>query len=250
MRRPFICGNWKMNKNILETKAFIEAIKKVSYSKDIEVGLAPVFTNLSLAKELLKGSDIKLCAQNVHFMSNGAYTGEISAPMLKEIGLDYIIIGHSERRTYFAETNETVNQKIKASITNNLKVIFCIGETLAERENEKTFMVINEQLELGLKDINRDDILKYITIAYEPVWAIGTGKTATVEQASEVHSYIRNSLNYKFQSSGSELRILYGGSVSPDNIKALMLDDEIDGALVGGASLKVESFKSLITYNL
>lgn len=250
MRKPFICGNWKMNKNIFETKKFIEAIKNISYSSDLEVGVAPVFTNLILAKELLNDGQIKLCAQNVHFMNAGAYTGEISAPMLKEINVDYIIIGHSERRSYFAETNETVNQKIKAAIANNLKVIFCIGETLAERESEKTFLVINEQLEKGLTGISRDDILNYLTIAYEPVWAIGTGKTATVEQASEVHSYIRNSLNYKFENTGSELRILYGGSVTPDNIKVLMNDKEIDGALVGGASLKVESFKSLITYNL
>lgn len=245
MKNIFICGNWKMNNNLEETSSFISDLKKLNIPTNVEVGIAPVFTSLASAKLSLNNSNIKLCAQNVHFKDSGAFTGEISPTMLKEIDLDYVIIGHSERRTYFAETNESINLKIKACLKHNLNVIFCIGETLDQREQNKTFDVLETQLKQGLVDLTSDN-LQHITIAYEPVWAIGTGKTASQAEASEAHQFIRNFINSNF--SHSTIRILYGGSVNPDNVKTLMNDDQIDGALVGGASLKVDSFDKLINF--
>jgi triosephosphate isomerase len=245
-RIPFIVGNWKMNKRINETSSYIEEFSSLVSSaetlKDREIGLAPVFTSLHVAKELLSGSKIRLCAQNVHWEDSGQFTGEISAPMLNELGVEYAIIGHSERRKYFGETNETVNQRVKASIRNSLPVIMCVGETIEQRNSDQTEAVIQEQILRGLEGISEDDAKKYITIAYEPVWAIGTGVTATFEQADQAHRFIRTLLSKNFGNISETIRILYGGSVKPDNVDELMSSEDIDGVLVGGASLEVKSF--------
>jgi len=209
----------------------------------------PLMSNLGVSKNSLKSSAIKLCAQNVHWDKSGQFTGEISAPMLTEIGVDYAIIGHSERRKFFSETDETVNKRIKAAFSANLPVIFCIGETLEERESNKTNDVVLRQLKEGLKGFTKDEVLKFIVLAYEPVWAIGTGKNATVEQAVEVHQYIRKVLNEMFgNGTGEKLRIQYGGSVKPDNIDGFMAQPDIDGALVGGASLEAASFLRIVEF--
>jgi triosephosphate isomerase len=245
MRRPLIAANWKMNKTIEETLAFLEEfiplIKDVS---DIEILISPPFTSLFIASEKIKNTQILLCGQNVFYEDKGAYTGEISPVMLKDAGCTYVIIGHSERRQYFHETDEIINKKIIAAKRNNLKVILCIGETLEERQNGMTFEVLKRQIEKGLKDISLEDIV----IAYEPVWAIGTGKTATTEQAQEAHKFIRERLSLLYGDISNEIRILYGGSVTPENIKSLMDCEDVDGALVGGASLKAESFWRIVKF--
>ena len=250
-RKPFIVANWKMNKSQKETATYIEAF--VKSFKDIkhplEVGLAPVFTSLSVAEQLLKGSNVRLCAQNVHWDDNGQYTGEISAPMLKELGVTHAIVGHSERRKFFGETNETVNKRLKACIKHGLGVILCVGETKQERETGNTKAVVKDHIINGLYGIAKEDFLRYVSIAYEPVWAIGTGLNATVEQAVEVHSFIRELINEVFGNGAcDELRILYGGSVKPDNIDGFMSSEQIDGALVGGASLEPESFLRICNF--
>ncbi|MEI6092412.1 MAG: triose-phosphate isomerase [bacterium] len=252
-RMPFICGNWKMNKGQDETYNFIhdflKKVKQVPHLKEREIGIAPVFTSLFIADSLLKHSEIKLCSQNVHWEDSGQFTGEIAAPMLKEFGVKYVIIGHSERRKFFGEKNDTVNMRLKASLKNNLPAILCVGETKEERESGRTKEVVKQQLLEGLKDVTKDDILNNLVIAYEPVWAIGTGLNATVEQAVEVHTFIRGLLSECFgNGAGDVVRILYGGSVKPDNIDGFMASEEIDGALVGGASLDIESFFRLVDF--
>ena len=247
VRKPFICGNWKMNKGQEDTYNFIhDLIKKIKQTpslKEREIGVAPVFTSLFIADSLLKHSEIRLCAQNVHWEDSGQFTGEISAPMLKEFGVRYAIIGHSERRKLFGETNTGVNMRVKASIKHHLPVIMCVGETKEERESGKTKDVVRQHVLEGLKGVAQDDILKNVVIAYEPVWAIGTGLNATVDQAIEVHKFIRELLNEHFgQGTGETVRILYGGSVKPENIDGFMASEDIDGALVGGASLDIDSF--------
>lgn len=244
MIRPFIAANWKMNKTILEAKEFVNAFApSVSDINDIDIVIAPSFTALFSVAELIKGSNIKLSAQNVFYEEKGAYTGEISALMLKDVGCDYVIIGHSERRHYFGEDNEILNKKVKAALRNGLEVIFCIGETLKEREEGKTFDVLERQVKEGLRDID----LSRIVIAYEPVWAIGTGRTASPEQAQEAHAYIRNKLKDLYVAADT-VRIIYGGSVTPDNIDDLMACHDVNGALVGGASLKPESFERIVRF--
>lgn len=244
MIRPFIAANWKMNKTILEAKEFVNAFApSVSDINDIDIVIAPSFTALFLVAELIKGSNIKLSAQNVFYEEKGAYTGEISPLMLKDVGCDYVIIGHSERRHYFGEDNEILNKKVKAALRNGLEVIFCIGETLKEREEGKTFDVLERQVKEGLRDID----LSRIVIAYEPVWAIGTGRTASPEQAQEAHAYIRNKLKDLYGAADT-VRIIYGGSVTPDNIDDLMACHDVNGALVGGASLKPESFERIVRF--
>jgi len=214
--------------------------------QDIEVVLCPPFTTLSEVSEVITDSEIQLGAQDVYWEEEGAFTGEVSPKMLKDAGCSFVIIGHSERRQYFGETNESVNKKIKAAIKYALTPIVCVGETLAEREKSKTFQVLDDYIKNGLKDISGEDILK-IVIAYEPVWAIGTGKTATPEQAEEVHKYIRDLLVKMYNKDiADSLRIQYGGSVKPENIIELMRQPDVDGALVGGASLKVESFTQIV----
>lgn len=245
MRRPLIAANWKMNKTLEETKSFLnEFISLVKDVKDVDIVIAPPFTSLYLASSMLQNTNIFLSSQNLFYEEKGAYTGEISPIMLKDVGCSYVIVGHSERRQYFFETDEIINKKIRAGRLHNLKVIFCIGETLEERENQKTFDVLKRQLDNGLKDISCEDIV----IAYEPVWAIGTGKTATPDQAQEAHKYIREHLFFKYGDKAKEMRILYGGSVTPENIDSLMACPDVDGALVGGASLKPDSFARIVKF--
>jgi triosephosphate isomerase len=245
MRRPFIAANWKMNKTTSETQEFLSGfITAVEDVTDADIVIAPPFTSLSIAAEKLKGTNIILAAQDVFYEEKGAYTGEISPLMLIDIGCNYVIIGHSERRQYFHETDEIVNKKIKAAKKVGLKIIFCIGESLEEREAGKTFDVLKREIEKGLNGTDTEDIV----IAYEPIWAIGTGKTATPEQAQEAHAYIRDRLKILYGNKGDEIRILYGGSVTPENIDSLMACKDVDGALVGGASLKVESFVRLVKF--
>ncbi|HMK76483.1 MAG TPA: triose-phosphate isomerase [Thermodesulfobacteriota bacterium] len=248
-RLPFIAGNWKMNKTVGEAVDLVRELQEaISGVKEVEVAVAPPFTALYAVRRELEGSRIRLAAQNLYWEEKGAFTGEISPLMLKEVGCDYVIIGHSERRQYFGETDETVNRRIKAALAQGLKVIFCIGETLKEREEGRTFLVIERQIEGGLKGLG-DNEMRDIVIAYEPVWAIGTGKTATPEQAEEVHRFIRGKVEKLYSRKVSEeMRIQYGGSVTPENIKGLMNQPNIDGALVGGTSLKAESFSKIVRF--
>jgi len=248
-RLPFMAGNWKMNKTVEEALDLVRELKaSLSGVKAVEVAVAPPFTALYAIHKELEGSPIHLAAQNLYWEEKGAFTGEISPLMLKEIGCHYVILGHSERRQFFGEADETVNRRIKAALARGLKVIFCIGETLKEREEGKTFSVIERQVEGGLKGFG-DQEMKNMVVAYEPVWAIGTGKTATPEQAEEVHRYIRGRLEKLYSREVSEeIRIQYGGSVTPENIKGLMNQPNIDGALVGGASLKADSFSKIVRF--
>lgn len=248
-RLPFIAGNWKMNNTVGEALDLVRNLKaSLNGMEGVEVAIAPPFTALFPVAQALKGSTIRLAGQNLFWEAKGAFTGEISPPMLKEVGCEYVIIGHSERRQYFGERDETVNRKIKAALQYGLKPIFCIGETLEEREKGATFQVVERQLEGGLSGLE-EKVCGEIVIAYEPVWAIGTGKTATPEQAEEVHRFIREKLEKLYSKSLSmRVRIQYGGSVTPENIKGLMAQADIDGALVGGASLKAESFSRIVRF--
>lgn len=247
MSKRVVIGNWKMNKGVAETQSFIRALKKSLPPKlNCIVGVAPPFTSLSAALEIAAASPLKIVAQNVHWDKEGAFTGEISPTMLKEIGCKTVLIGHSERRQYFGETNQAVNKRIKGAIEFGLEVVFCLGEKLSERENGTTKKIIESQLLEGLEGLTSSEV-KNLIVAYEPVWAIGTGKNATPVQAQEVHTYIRSILSKKFSPEVSQgIRIIYGGSVKPDNIAQLLEQDDIDGVLVGGASLDVDSFVSLI----
>jgi triosephosphate isomerase len=248
-RTPIIAGNWKMNKTTIEAEELAAAlVPLVSSATDREIVLAPPFTSLEAVSETIKGTNISLAAQNMHWEDKGAFTGEISAEMLLDLGCKYVIIGHSERRQYFGETDETVNRKVKQALKKGLLPIMCVGETLAEREAGKLNEIINRQVTGGLKDISTGDMTK-VVIAYEPVWAIGTGKTATPEQANEVHALIRQKVQSLYNGDIAEgLRIQYGGSVTPENVSSLMAKPDIDGALVGGASLKPESFAALVNF--
>lgn len=243
MLKPLIAANWKMNKSIRETEEFITSfIPMVKDVTDVDILIAPPFTSLHSAAQLLNKTGIKLAGQNIYYEEKGAFTGEISPAMLFDAGCTSVIIGHSERRQYFSETNEIVNKKIKIAGKNGLDAILCIGESLEERENNKTFEVLDKQLTGSLKDMSLDGM----TIAYEPIWAIGTGKTASPEQANEVHTYIREWLK-KYNPDSERVRILYGGSVTPENTKFLMAQPAVNGALVGGASLKPDSFAKIVT---
>ena len=248
-RIPLMTGNWKMNKTVEEAVDLVKQLKvTISRVKGVEVAVAPPFTALYAVSKELKDSTIHLAAQNMFWEEKGAFTGEVSPLMLKEMGCAYVIIGHSERRQFFGETDETVNRRMKMVIAHGMKPIFCIGETLKEREENRTFSVVERQIEGGLKDIKENEV-KNMVIAYEPVWAIGTGKTATPQQAEEVHRFIRQKLG-KLTSRGvaEAMRIQYGGSVTPENIKGLMDQGDIDGALVGGASLKSDSFSRIVRF--
>ena len=248
MRRPIIAGNWKMNKTTKEAQELTYGLKNgLKGIQDVEIVLCPPFTSLPEVAKTIQGTNIQLGAQDVHWEDAGAYTGEVSSLMLKDLGCQYVIIGHSERRAYFGETNESVNRKTKAGLQHNLIPIVCVGERLEQRERGQTFTVIQDHIENGLKDITSEEI-KRIVIAYEPVWAIGTGKTATPEQAQEAHSFIRRLLGKLYsQDVAGSVRIQYGGSVKPDNISALMAKGDVDGALVGGASLKLDSFVKIVS---
>ncbi len=243
-----IAGNWKMFKTVEEAVQLVEGIKAGVYRiSDCMIVVCPPFTALSAVSEILKGSPIDLGAQNMHPETEGAYTGEISPVMLKEVRCRYVVLGHSERRQYFKETDDFINQKVKTALKYSLIPIVCIGETLEERDAKRHFEVVKRQFEHSLADITKEEITKTV-IAYEPVWAIGTGKTASPEQAEQMHSYVRRLLNEKFgQDIGTKIWIIYGGSVKPDNIALLMAKPNVDGALVGGASLKAEVFTQIIS---
>jgi triosephosphate isomerase (TIM) len=249
VRKPVIAGNWKMYKTRAETRAFFEAFKPlVASASHCEIIVAPPFTALDAAVEAAQGSHIKIAAQNMHWEREGAFTGEISGRMLVEIGCRGVIIGHSERRQYFCETDESVNRKTKAALAQGLTPIVCVGETLAEREGSQTQGVLKRQFEGAMAALTGEDFSR-ILLAYEPVWAIGTGRTATPEIAAETHGHLRALASERFgHTLASALRILYGGSVKPDNIRGLMAQVEIDGALVGGASLDAKSFASIVNY--
>ena len=251
MRKTCIAGNWKLNKNIKQAIELVNGIKReVIDVTEVEVVVCPVYTALSEVSDLLIDSGIGLGAQDVYWQENGAFTGEVSPSLLKDVGCKFVIVGHSERRKYFNETDETVNSKIKASISAELTPIFCLGETLEEREKDQTIKVVETQLAGGLEGLAESDVLKLI-IAYEPVWAIGTGKTATPNQAQEVHKFIRDWLTKNYSEDLSQkVRIIYGGSVKPSNIKELMQQADIDGALVGGASLEIASFVEIVKNSL
>jgi triosephosphate isomerase len=245
MRQPLIAANWKMHMTLPESGAFLESfLPEVRDVPGVEIVIAPPFTALAFLSERLKGSNILLSAQNVFFEEEGAYTGEVSPLMLTDLGCTYVIVGHSERRQYFGETDESVNRRIKTARSAGLKVIFCIGETLELREAGKTNEVLETQIAGGLDGVGIDSIV----IAYEPVWAIGTGKTATPEQAQEAHEFIRSRLRATYGGKADETRVLYGGSVKPENVDQLMACADVDGALVGGASLKPESFARLVRF--
>lgn len=249
MRTPMIAGNWKMNLTRKEASELALSIKRgIDPDLKHEVLFAPSFTNLETVKNAISDSNILLSAQNMFWEEKGAFTGEVSPAQLKDIGCDYVIIGHSERRKILGETDDMLNKKIKSALKNNLKVIFCIGETLEERENNRTYRVLQMQIQNGLRDIVKNE-LNNIVIAYEPVWAIGTGKTATPIQAQDAHIFIRKEISRLYDNDiANSIRILYGGSVKAENIDELMAQTDIDGALVGGESLKADKFLRIIHY--
>lgn len=251
MRTPLIAGNWKLFKTLSEATALVEGLKPlVQGGPEVEVVVAPVFTAISSVATTVAGSRIKVAAQDCYWEEEGAFTGEVSPRLLKDAGCSHVIIGHSERRQYFGETDETVNRKTKAALAAGLTVLVCVGETLAQREAGNTFKVIETQLKGGLQGVACGEP-QQVVIAYEPVWAIGTGKTASDEQAQEVHAFIRGVLAQLYsQTTADAIRIVYGGSVKPDNVKGLMAQPDVDGALVGGASLKADSFAAIVRYNL
>jgi len=247
MRRPIIAGNWKMYKNVGEALELVDGLKKeLAAETSVDIAVCPPFTAISEVAKALKGSNIAWGSQDIYWEEEGAFTGEVAPRMITDLGCKFCIVGHSERRTYFGETNETVNRKVKAALKHSLTPIVCVGEMLEERDSGKTFDVVRSHVEGGLAGLSKDDASR-IVIAYEPVWAIGTGRTATPEQAQEVHKHIRSLLAGMFGNEvASKIRIQYGGSVKPDNVKAIMAGADIDGALVGGASLKVKDFAEIV----
>src|SRR3990167_1719009 len=246
---PLIAGNWKMHMTISQAVALVLKVKDLIRGVgNVEIAIAPPFTALYHINYLLAESSIRLCGQDVFWEKNGAYTGAISPEMLKDVGCQYVIIGHSERRQYFNETDETVNKKVLTSLKEGLKPILCVGESLEQREDGKTIQIVRRQVEEGLKNISNGH-MKDVTIAYEPIWAIGTGKTAMPEQAEEVHNSIRDLLYEIFNLQAvQETRIIYGGSVKPNNIDNIMAQPNIDGALVGGASILAEEFSRIVKF--
>jgi len=249
MRKPIIAGNWKMNKTTKKAVQFVEELKKqIGNYPGVEIVICPPFTALSKVAEALEDSKIIMGAQNMYPEPAGAYTGEVSPLMLLEVGCEYVIIGHSERRILLNETDEIINKKLKSASTYRLRPIFCLGESLKERDAGKTQEVVYQQLIKGLADLGKDDVLKMV-IAYEPIWAIGTGRTATPEDANVIHKFIRQILSDIYdQKLAEKVRIQYGGSVRPDNIDALMKQPDIDGVLVGGASLDLRSFVRIVKF--
>lgn len=248
MRIPLIAGNWKMFKTKAEAKAFAEEFSGLYKGTDVKTAVCAPFTDLELLVEAFRGTGIGVGAQNMHFADEGAYTGEISVKMLEEIGVAYCIVGHSERRQYFGETDETVNLKLKKLLEGPIRPILCVGESLEQRDSGVLFEFVKSQLERGLAEIDSEDI-KRIVIAYEPIWAIGTGRTAAPEQAEEMCAFIRQTLIEMFgEDVADDVIIQYGGSVKPANATEIMNQDEIDGALVGGASLKAADFMNIIDF--
>jgi triosephosphate isomerase len=248
MRTPFIAGNWKMYKTVAEAVKYVKELRDlVKGIIDVEVVVAPPFTALHAAADASRNSNVAIAAQDCYWEREGAVTGEISAPMVREAGADFVIIGHSERRTLFGETDSTVNRKTHAAFAAGLGPIVCIGETLDQRERDETFPVLDRQIKQGLDGLTAEQ-LALLVIAYEPVWAIGTGRNATPGQAAEAHSHIRQRLRQWFGGDAAELcHVIYGGSVKPDNIRDLIMQDNVDGALVGGASLDVRAFFQIVS---
>ncbi|WP_297812207.1 triose-phosphate isomerase [uncultured Finegoldia sp.] len=249
MRRPLIAGNWKMNNTDSETLDFVKKLKNLELSEKVETCIIAPFTSLKTLSKEFEFSDISVGAQNMYFEEYGAFTGEISPKMLKDLGVNYVIIGHSERRTIFNEDDELLNKKIISALNNRLKPILCCGENLEQRQANKQNEVVENQLKADLKNISSDMINNNLVIAYEPLWAIGTGKTASSDNAQEMCHFIRNLLSEIYNNElANKIRIQYGGSVKPSNISEIMSKNDIDGVLVGGASLEVESFSKLINY--
>lgn len=248
MRKTIVAGNWKMNKNAEETEDLLnELIEKLPDTDAVQVIVAPTFVNLASAADHLEFTPIGVAAQNMHQAENGAYTGEISADMLKSIGVETVILGHSERRSYFGETDSILAYKVDTALKHNMTVIFCFGEELKDRQNNQHFNVVENQLRDGLFHIQNSDWEKII-LAYEPVWAIGTGETATPDQAQEMHEFIRETVRKRFGSDVAEdVSILYGGSVKPDNAKEIFSKPDVDGGLIGGAALKADDFVAIVS---
>ena len=248
MRIPFIAGNWKMHKTAAEARAFAEEFKALYKDTDVKTAICAPFVHLAILKEAFAGTDIKVGAQNAHFEDQGAFTGEVSVKMLEDIGVDYCIIGHSERRQYFAETDETVNKKLKKLFEGPIVPILCVGEVLEERDAGREKEVVGGQIRADLEGIAAEDVKKLV-VAYEPVWAIGTGRTATPEQANEMCGYIREVVSELYDDEvACELTIQYGGSMKPANATELMAMEEIDGGLIGGSSLKADEFRQIIDF--
>lgn len=246
MRKHIVAGNWKMNNDLSQTEVLINAIKKQVKTSDAEVMIAPTFTNLWQAFQSTKDYDVEVIAQNMHFAESGAYTGEVSASMLKSIGVNTVILGHSERRAYFNETDEILAKKVDAALENEMRVIFCFGEELADRKSGKEETVVENQIKNALFHLEAD-AFKHIVLAYEPVWAIGTGETATPEQAQDMHAFIRKTLAAKYGAEVADsVSILYGGSVKPNNAQEIFSKPDVDGGLIGGASLKAEDFFAIV----
>jgi triosephosphate isomerase (TIM) len=249
MRRPIIVGNWKMHKTTAEAVTLAQALRaSVADLHDVDIGVAPPFTALSAVAKVLGGSTVFVAAQNLHWEAQGAFTGEVSAAMLTDVGCQRVIVGHSERRQYFAETDATVNKKLRAALNAELDPILCVGETLEQRESNATFGVLEQQIRQGLAEISAAEMPR-VVIAYEPIWAIGTGKTATPDQAQEVHAFLRSLLGPLYgKALADQVRIQYGGSVNAGNIQVLMTQPDVDGALVGGASLDAASFAQIASF--
>ncbi len=246
MRKQIVAGNWKMNNNLSQTEALIDALKSKSQASNAEVMVAPTFTNLYHASQALHGTTIEVIAQNMHFAENGAYTGEVSASMLKSIGVKTVILGHSERREYFNETDDLLAKKVDAALANDLRVIFCFGEELADRKSGNQDAIVEAQLKNALFHLE-GEAFKNIVLAYEPVWAIGTGETATPEQAQDMHAFIRKTLAGTYGDDvANDMTILYGGSVKPANAQEIFSKPDVDGGLIGGAALKADDFFAIV----
>jgi len=250
LRKPLIAGNWKMYKTVREAVETARELVLFTAAVNVDVMIAPPFTALASVAEVVKGTSVALGAQNLFWKNEGAYTGEISPVMLSDIGCQYAIIGHSERRQYFGDTDELVNAKIRAALEHKLIPVFCVGETETQREAKETFSVLDKQVTKGLEGFSSEALTGVLIIAYEPVWAIGTGKTATTDQVQEVHAFLRSLVEKRFDNLlAKTVKILYGGSVKPDNVKEIMNMPDVDGALVGGASLTAKVFNSIINFH-
>ncbi len=246
MRQQIVAGNWKMNNDLAQTESLLADLKSKTQTSNAEVMVAPTFTNLYHANQALKNSKIEVIAQNMHFAANGAYTGEISASMLKSVGVKTVILGHSERREYFNETDEILAKKVDAALANDLRIIFCFGEVLADRKSGNHENVVGTQIKNALFHLE-DAAFKNIVLAYEPVWAIGTGETASPEQAQDMHAFIRKTLSNKYGADvANSVSILYGGSVKPNNAQEIFGKPDVDGGLIGGAALNADDFFAIV----
>ncbi|MDO6597579.1 triose-phosphate isomerase [Oceanihabitans sp. 2_MG-2023] len=246
MRKNIVAGNWKMNNDLSQTEALITKLKKQKQTSNAEVMVAPTFTNLWLSFEALRQTDIEVIAQDMHFAESGAYTGEVSAAMLKSVGVQTVILGHSERRAYFNETDDLLAKKVDAALANSMRVIFCFGEELTDRKADNQENIVASQIKNALFHLEAE-AFNNIVLAYEPVWAIGTGETASPEQAQEMHAFIRETLSAKYgEATANSVSILYGGSVKPANAKEIFSKPDVDGGLIGGAALKAADFYAIV----